>query len=432
MPTLPLADFLSPTAAAHGASGLTPVIQQMQGSMILQIAGQVRALIAQGQAVCNLTVGDFDPKQFPIPATLKAATLAAYEGGQTNYPPSEGIPELRKAICAWYAEALGLQLSPEWVIIASGARPVMYATYTMFLRPGDTLVYCVPSWNNGYYGQLTQAREIAIQTRAEDNFFPTVAQLAPALEQATLFTLNSPLNPTGTVISAEALTAIARLIVEINGRRAAAGERPLMWMWDQVYWQLTYGESRHVHPIQVVPEVTPYVITIDAISKTFAATGERVGWAVLPPLLAERMKSFLGHVGAWAPKPEQAATVSLLADTEGTSAFLNGFRHQLEARLRALSAGLAHLGIEHTRPQGAMYLSARFALAGRTWGEQVLSTNEDVRRFLLEAAGLAIVPFQAFDLPGETGWFRLSVGAIRPDEIDAMLTRLGSALQTLR
>lgn len=425
-----LSDYLPATAASHGADALTRTAREMQGSMILGIAAEVRAIAAAGNPVCNLTVGDFDPKQFPIPQELRDATVAGYDGFQTNYPPSEGIPELRNAVCAWYRRTLGIDVTPDWIVVASGARPVMYATYRLFLEPGDTLVFCAPSWNNGYYAQLTDANAVTIVTKAEDGFFPTVEQLAPYIRTARLFTLNTPLNPTGTVIQPERLAALARAIVDENARRAAAGEKPLMWMFDQVYWTLTYGDARHAHPATLVPEVTPYIVTIDAISKAFAATGLRVGWAVLPPVLAERMKALIGHVGAWAPKPEQAGTAALLGNDAAMSRFNETFRAALAERLGILDEGLTRLGVEHLVPQGAMYLSVCFdRLFGRPGIDGApMRTNEDVRRFLLHRAGVAVVPFQAFDLAGDDGWFRMSVGAVSPAQLHAALDRLGAAI----
>jgi aspartate aminotransferase len=425
-----LADHLPPSAASFGATALTRVAREMQGSMILGIAAEVRALAAGGAPVCNLTVGDFDPRQFPIPPELRAATIAGYDGFQTNYPPSNGIPELRSAVAAWYARALGVEVSPDWVVVASGARPVMYATYRLFLEPGDTLVFCVPSWNNGYYAQLTEANVVALRTRAEEGFFPTVEELAPHLPTARLFTLNSPLNPTGTVIPPERLAALARAIVAENERRAAVGAKPLMWMFDQVYWTLTHGGARHAHPAALVPEVTPYVVTVDAISKAFAATGLRVGWAVLPPLLAERMTALIGHVGAWAPRPEQAGTAALLGDDAAMSRYNATFRAALAERLELLDRGLSALGVEHLVPEGAMYLSVRFdRLFGRPGMDGApMRTNDAIRRFLLHRAGVAVVPFQAFDLDGDDGWFRMSIGAVSPEQLRAALERLATAL----
>ncbi len=427
-----LADQLTPDARAAGARALTENARAMQGSLILGIAAEIRAMQARGDSVANLTVGDFDPRQFPIPDLLREQTVAALNGPHTNYPPAEGIPELRQAICAQAARTLGIEVTPDWVVVASGARPVMYATYRLFLEEGDVLLYCAPSWNNGYYAQLVGAESIVVETHAEDGFFPTPEQLAPHLGRVNLFTLNSPQNPTGTVIPPERLAALARCIVEENTRRAAGGRRPVMWMWDQVYATLTFGDAAHVHPCALVPEVAPYVVTVDAVSKSFAATGLRVGWAILPPALGERMKAFIGHVGAWAPRPEQLGTAVLLNDTAACEAYGAKFRAALEARLRVLHEGLEALGVPHLVPQGAMYLSVCFAqLFGKPGVDGApMTTNEDLRRWLLARAGLGLVPFQAFDLPGETGWFRASVGAASVELLEQGIARLGSALRS--
>lgn len=424
-----LTDHLPADSRRFAAAALTRISREMQGSLILGIAAEVRALAASGQVVCNLTVGDFDSKQFPVPTLLSQGVKDALDAAQTNYPPAEGIPELRKAVCGWYARALGIEVAPDWVVIASGARPVMYATYRLFLEPGDTLVYCVPSWNNGYYGQLTDAVQEIVATRAEDDFMPTAEALAEPLTRARLFTLNSPQNPTGTVIRPERLAEIARLVVRENARRAESGAAPLLWMWDQVYWTLTYGDAVHAHPCALVPECAPYVVTIDAISKSFAATGLRVGWAVLPPVFAERMKALIGHIGAWAPKPEQVATAALLENDAVITSFTTEFRAALRERLTVLDEGLTRLGVDHLVPQGAMYLSVRFDLFGRPGMDGTpMSTNEEVRRWLLHRAGVAVVPFQAFDLLDDTGWFRMSVGAVSVAALRAALDRLGTAL----
>ncbi len=398
----------------------------MQHSMILGISGQVRAAIAAGQEICNLTVGDFDPAQFPIPTALRDATVAAYDAGQTNYPPAEGVPELRRAICDWYARDLGIAITPDWVVVASGARPVMYAIYRLFLEPGDEQLFPAPSWNASYYGQITGAKATPLPTRAEDGFFPDPEALKTSLRTAQLFSLNSPLNPTGTVIAPARLSAIARAIVGENNLRRAEGRRPVMWMWDQVYWQLCFGEVQHAHPCALVPEVAPYVVTVDAISKAFAATGLRVGWAVLPPPLANAMKALIGHIGAWAPRPEQIATAAWLSQPDAIAAFRRDFHAAIQARLNLLHKALTALGIPHIAPAGAIYLSVRFDVFGRPGVDGApMKTNEDIRRWLLSAAGIAVVPFQAFEMAEDTGWFRISVGAVSIPSLQAAMERLG-------
>jgi aspartate aminotransferase len=146
------------------------------------------------------------------------------------------------------------------------------------------------------------------------------------------------------------------------------------------------------------------------------------------------MASILGHVGAWAPRAEQVATATLLADTAAIEAYHQTMLHGVYGRLEALHAGLVALGergypVEVVRPMGAIYLSVRFPLHGAvTPGGKALQSNDDIRHYLLEEAGVAVVPFQAFGLMEETGWFRLSVGAVSTEEIPGTLERLEAAL----
>jgi aspartate aminotransferase len=414
-------------------AGLSSLARGVVGSEILKIGAEVRALKAKGSEVCNLTVGDFDPAQFPIPPELSEGTRRALLDGQTNYPPSDGLPPLREAIVRFYARELSLDYPVESVLVASGARPLLYAAYRALLDPGDVAVYSVPSWNNNHYVWLSGARAVEIPVHEAANFFPTPAQIAPHLHVARALVVNSPLNPTGTVIAAGALAEIAALVVEENRRRDATGRRPLFLVYDQVYWMLTFHGAAHVTPVELVPEVAPYTILLDAISKSFCATGLRVGWGLMPPALRGRMADILGHVGAWAPRAEQAATAQLLDAPERYRPWQAAMKEGLKARLDALAEGLLSmkrdgLPVDAIDPQGAIYLSARFDLAGATWRGRKLETNEQIRRLLLEEAGFAAVPFQAFGLREETGWFRLAVGSAAPAEIAAVLPRLRATL----
>lgn len=404
------------------------------GSEILKIAADVRALVASGRDICNLTVGDFSPSEFRIPALLESGIVDALRRGETNYPPSDGILALREAVCSLYRRELGFTPDLASVIVTAGSRPGIFATYASLVDPGDRVVYPSPSWNNNHYVHLSSAEGVCITCDATTRFLPTRALLEEAVRGARLLALCSPLNPTGTAFTADELRAICELVVEENAQRDAS-ERPLYLMYDQVYWTLTFGGTEHVHPIGVCPEVAPYTVYVDGISKALAATGVRVGWIVAPPDVASAMSGLLGHVGAWAPKAEQGAVASMLGDAEAMHAYRSAMIAGVRERLDALHAGLSEMRaagcpVEVLAPEGAIYLSARFALAGRRApGGVRLETDEQVRQYLLEAAGVAIVPFQAFGVTEDTGWYRLSVGAVSPEQIDRMLPRLRRAIE---
>jgi aspartate aminotransferase len=412
--------------------GLSHLAQGLIGSEILKVSREVSALCDAGREICNLTVGDFSPREFRIPAALEHEIVEALRRGETNYPPSDGVKEMRAAVVRLYDEAFGLKLSLDSTLIAGGARPIIFAAYSAVVDPGDKVIYPIPSWNNNHYVYLTRGVPVEIAVGPETNFLPTAEQLRPHVRDARMICICTPLNPTGTVMARDEVEAIGRLVVDENARRAAAGERPLFLMWDQVYWQLTFGEFRHYAPPQLVPESAPWTIFVDGVSKAFAATGLRVGWAVAPPYVIARMRDILGHVGAWAPRPEQIAVARFLSMRDEVAAYHEAMIAGLRERL-----DLLHDGIEAMRrdgiparaidPQGAIYLSAQFDLIGHAG----ITTNEEIRKLLLERAGFAVVAFQAFGLKQETGWFRLSAGAVSPDDIRNGLARVRKALETL-
>jgi len=409
------------------------------GSEILRIASEIRALVASGRQVCNLTVGDFDPRQFPIPARLVQGIQAALEHGETN--PSNGMPELRQAVARFYERELGLRYPVESILIVGGARPFIYCVYRTLCNPGDRVVYPVPSWNNNHYVHMTGAVGVPVVCRAEERFLPTRADLIGALPGARLLCLNSPLNPSGTAFTREGLLGICEAVLEENERRGRRGERPLFVMYDHIYWMLRFGGIPHFTPPELLPEMARYTLFVDGISKGFAATGLRLGWGVGPVDVMSRISAVLGHIGAWAPRAEQVATVALLDDPEGIRRYEEAFQAGLWQRLDLLHRGLQGmkergLPVDSIPPMGAIYLTARIRpfgrrAAGPDGGGRELRTNDDVRRWLLEAAGIGVVPFQAFGSTEDEGWFRLSVGAVSVAEVEAALPRLEAALRQL-
>ena len=263
---------------------------------------------------------------------------------------------------------------------------------------------------------------------------PTLAQLAPYLQETRVLHLNSPLNPCGTCIEEGALQEICEAVVAENKRREANGEKSLILIYDMVYWLLTFGE-KHVHPIGVCPEIAPYTVYVDAISKAFAGTGLRVGWGVVPPYLQGKYKALIGHMGAWAPRPVQLATADFLLDGDAMHSYLDDFRAEIQARLDCIYNTFKRmeddgLPVSAIPPQGAIYLSVRCDLRGKTLPDgTVVSTNEDVRQYLLKEARVAVVPFVAFGLEGETGWLRMSVGAVSQSALEAAMARLEAAVR---
>jgi aspartate aminotransferase len=410
-------------------ASLSDRVRGLQGSEILKIAAEIREIVAAGRAVCNLTVGDFNAKYFPIPQGLKAGIEAALEAGETNYPPSDGVLALRQAVATRFAKDWGVTYPVASVVIAGGARPILYGAYQCILNPGDAVVYGVPSWNNNHYSWITSARKIELPTREKEGFHPTLEQVEPHLADAQLLCLCSPSNPTGTVILPERLGAITQAVVEENRRRERQGKRHVFLLFDQVYAALAFGDTHHVHPVALCPEAAPYVVSIDAVSKQFAGTGLRVGWMLAPPPIAARLRDYLGHVGAWAPRAEQVAVAGFLGDDAAVTSWRVEMNARVYERLQALYAGFMELKsagypVDCVPPQGAIYLSMHMDLVGRTFDGKPIASNEEIRQLLLQEAEVGVVPFQAFGLQEESGWFRISVGAVSMDEIRDAFPRL--------
>ena len=409
----------------------------LKGSEIIKIAGEVNALKAQGEIIYNQTIGDFDASIFPIPQELKEEIVSAYNNNQTNYPAANGMEVLRESVSSYLSKNLGLEYSKNEILISGGARPLIYAIYQTILDLEDTVLYPVPSWNNDAYTYLARNNSVIIETKPENKFMPSVDDIKPHIQNVNLIALCSPLNPTGTTFDKQTLTEISQLVVDENKRRAEDGLKPLYVLYDQIYWQLTYGSTVHYNPVELVPEVRDYTIFVDGISKAFAATGVRVGWAFGPTHVINKMKAMLSHIGAWSPKAEQMATASYLNQDEAVSKYLEHIKSELDFRLNRFYDGFQKLKSEGfpvnaIEPEAALYLTVQFDLIGKTTPNgKTLTTIQEVTNYLLTDAKLAIVPFYAFGTSKDSNWFRLSVGTSKKEDITTVFELLKQALTNL-
>ena len=346
------------------------------------------------------------------------------------------MPLLREVVSEFVHDFQGLKYTPNEILISGGARPLIYATYVTLLDPGDSVIFPVPSWNNNHYCHLSGAKPIYVETKPENNFMPSAAELRPHIQEASLVALCSPLNPTGTVFSEQQLTEICDLILEENKRRGP-GAKPLYLMYDQIYSVLTHGKTQHFDPVTIRPEMRKLTIFIDGISKSLAATGVRVGWAFGPAPIIDKMKAILSHVGAWAPKAEQVATAEYLKNKAALSGFLDTFKQAIEDRLHGFYDGFTALKnegykVEAISPQAAIYLTIKLDLKGMKTAEgKVLESQKDVSQYILDEGRLAIVPFSAFGSSDESPWYRLSVGTCASAEIPEVFSTLRKVLSKL-
>ena len=410
--------------------------QNLRGSEIIKIAGEINELKRQGQNIANLTIGDFDANIYPIPAALAKGIVDAYHDNQTNYPPADGILALRESVADFLKNRFGLEYAPNQILISGGSRPLIYSTYLALVDPGEKVVFPAPSWNNNHYCDLTGAEAVIIPVKPENNFMPTADELRPHLKGAVLLALCSPLNPTGTMFTKQNLEEICDLVIEENKSRKA-GEKPLYILYDQIYSQLTFGKHEHFNPVTLRPELKPVTVFVDGGSKCFAATGVRVGWGFGPAEVINHMKAIVGHMGAWAPKAEQVATAKFLKQDEEVNTYLAKFKERIQASLNTLHQGIQQLKaegfkVDSIEPMGAIYLTIKFDYAGKTTPDgKLLQTATDINFFLIKEAKLALVPFSAFGANEDVLWFRASVGASTLQDIEAIVPRVREALLKL-
>ena len=401
------------------------------------LGASIKEKIQSGEHIYNYTIGDFDSNEFPIPDVLLQEIMNAYKEGYTTYPAAEGELDLRKAVAAFIEKNEDLHYSPAEILIACGGRPLIYAVFRAIVDKGDKVIYPVPSWNNNHYAHFTSATHIQIECTKENNFMPTAGQIAPHIKGATLLALCSPLNPTGTVFTKTELEQICDLVIEENESRQP-GEKKLFLMYDQIYWNLTYGDTRHYNPVSLRPKMKDYTVFIDGISKAFAATGVRVGWSMGPAELITKMRSINSHIGSWAPMGEQKAVAKFLAQEEEVDNFLVHFKREIEYRLRSLYDGFKTLKsegftVDAIIPQAAIYLTVQINLTGKTTqAGVVLQDQAAVTEYVLSEAKLALVPFGYFGAGRESNWYRLSVGCCKKTDINTVIDKLREALVKLK
>ena len=415
---------------------LSVLSETMKGSEIVKLGASIKEKMNKGESIYNYTIGDFDSAVFPIPAELEADIVDAYKHGFTTYPAAEGNLDLRESVAAFMSSRAGLHYAANEILIAAGGRPLIYALYRAVVDKGDKVIYPAPSWNNNHYVHFTEGQHIMLEAEKENNFMLSAAQIKEHIKGATLLSLCSPLNPTGTTFGKDELNAICNLVIEENKRRAE-GDKKLYLMYDQIYWTLTFGDTVHHNPVTLNPEMKNYTIFIDGISKAFAATGVRVGWAMGPADVLVKMRSINSHVGAWAPMAEQKAVAKYLRRTEAIDKYFVSFKKEVNTRLQNIFSGFQQMKndgfrVDAIAPEAAIYLTIQIDYAGKTTSDgTLLATQADVTAYVLNEAKLAIVPFYCFGAQPDSSWYRLSVGTCKIEEINEMLRALKTALEKL-
>ncbi|MGE5554285.1 MAG: pyridoxal phosphate-dependent aminotransferase [Betaproteobacteria bacterium] len=383
-------------------------------SATLAVDALVRKARAEGVDVIGFGTGEPD---FDTPEHIKEAAWAALREGRTKYTPTGGTPELRQAICSDLARR-GLSYHPGEVVAATGAKQALYNAFQVLLDPGDEVLIPAPYWVS-YVEMVRLAGGVPVIVPGEEGngFVPSVEALAKRCSPRTRAVIvNSPSNPTGELWPRELLQAAGELAVE----------RDLVIVSDEIYDRLVYDGAQPLSVAALAPEFKERTIIVNGVSKAYAMTGWRIGYAAGPAPLIEAMVTLQSHSTS---NPNSIAQAAAVAALTGPQEPVEEMRREFEVRRNLMVEGLTQLpGVSCRRPPGAFYAFPNVKpLLGRKAGGEAVADSIGLTRFLLEKARVAVVPGIAF---GAEGYLRLSYATSRARIADG-LRRLGEALAAL-
>ncbi len=389
---------------------------QLGESETLAIAARAARLRAQGVPVISFTVGEPD---FPTPAHVCEAAVAAIRAGRTKYVAAAGIPALRQAIARRLAAAGYTGLTAEGTLVSVGAKGVLYLALQVLLEEGDEAVVPRPCWLSvPKMIEAAGARPVFVETRPEDGFALDVDRVCAAFTPRTrVLLLNSPGNPTGAVQRPETLAALARF----------AAERDVTVVSDEIYEDLTYPPATSRSLAAAAPEAHGRLLVVSGVSKSYAMTGWRIGWCGGPHDLVQRMIRLQSHALSGPPDICQAAALAALEGPQDEVARMRAVFQQRRDRMHAAVAALPDVTCR--RPDGAFYVLPDVSRwFGRSYRGHPVTDAPTLADLLLEHAHVAVVPGTPFEAPYA---IRLSYACSEADVVAGM-ERLTAFARELR
>ena len=371
-----------------------------------EVLARAKALEAQGREIIHLEIGEPD---FDTPAHIKAAAVRALDEGWTHYTPAAGIPALREVIADYIRRTRGIPVGPEHVVVVPGGKPIMFFAILALVEEGDEVIYPNPGFP--IYESMIRfvgARPVPLRLRMENEFRVDVEELARLITPRTrMLILNSPANPTGGVLTREDLEAIAELCLKHD----------LVVLSDEIYSRILY-EGEHIS-IASFPGMLERTIILDGFSKTYAMTGWRLGYGVMPEPLAEAVtRLMINSNSCTAAFTQIAGIAALTGPQDDVDRMVAAFRERREVMVE----GLNRLpGFRCLKPKGAFYAFPNIEGTGMS--------SRELAHYLLEEAGVAVLSGTAFGEYGE-GFLRLSF-ANSIENIQKALERIEKALQRL-
>ena len=362
-------------------------------SATIAMAAEARRLKAEGVEVLDFTLGEPD---FDTPDHIREAAHRAIREGKTHYTPASGIPELRQAVAAFYTTRKDLPTEPGQVIISNGAKHSLHNALMALCGPGDEVVIPAPYWvSYADLVRLTGAVPIIVETTEAGGFKITPDQLRSAITPKTrLFMINSPSNPTGVVYDRAELEALADVVLETG----------IAVLTDEIYEDLVYEGAAPTCFATIRPELAERTVTVSGVSKSYAMTGWRIGWAIAPPEVA----AFMGTLQSQeTSNPCSISQYAALAAVTGPREPIEAMRQQFARRREYVVGRFAGLpDVSFVDPRGAFYVffnvSRHF---GRTLGGLKVDDSVGFCRAALKSAHVALVMGSAF---GAEGYARMS------------------------
>lgn len=381
-------------------------------SPTMALDAKTKALIAQGVDVVNLTAGEPD---FDTPEHIRQAAVEAIEKGQTRYTPVGGTPALKAAVARQLAEDTGNTYAADEILVSAGAKHSLYNAMMALVEPGDGVLLPVPYWVT-YPEQIRLARgdvQLVTIDPAHQGALE-VEDVQKAIRPNTRgLILNSPSNPSGAVIRPEALRAIAELAVE----------RDLWVISDEIYGQLVYDNAVQTS-IASMPGMRDRTIVINGVSKAYAMTGWRIGYAAGPKAIIQAMANLQSQSTSNPTSIAQAAAVAALT---GPQEPVERMRQEFDRRRRFVLSRMQNIpGLTAVEPKGAFYLWVDMSgLKGRTIGGREIRNADDLALSWLEEARVSVVPGSGFGMPD---FFRMSY-ATSIERLDTGLQRMAALLE---
>ena len=350
-----------------------------------------------GRDIIGLGAGEPD---FDTPQHIKDAAIAAMRAGKTKYTQVDGIPELKEAICRKFARENNIQSTPDMISVGTGGKQVLFNALMASLNPGDEVVIPVPYWVS-FAGIVQLAEAVPVFLRpASPTLKFTPDELAACITAKTKWLiLNSPSNPGGIGYTVADLTAIAEVL----------RQHPQVYViCDDIYEHLTYGDFTFATLVGVAPDLQSRVVTLNGVSKSYCMTGWRIGYCTAPPELVKAMAKVQSQSTS---SPNSMAQLAAIAALDGPIDFIAENRRAFAARRQLVCDALnAMPGVSCAAPDGAFYVYPSISgLIGKKQPDgQVIETDADFVRYLLEAGEVAVVPGIAFGL---SPYFRISYAA---------------------